>query len=98
MFSSLLIGCMTYMAVWGLHNFELTMDTVMVWADKQETFLQKMISCPVCLGTQTAVALSSLHCIAFKLGLWSWVAITLLSCLTGLFMIRKLDILTESNE
>lgn len=98
MMSAAMLGCMTYMVVWGMHNFELTVDTVMAWADKQETFLQKMISCPVCFGTQVALALSALHCVVFKLGLWSWVAIALSTCLMALWMIRKLDPLAENEK
>lgn len=97
-FSALVIGCMTYMVVWGMHNFELTLDTIMAWADQQETFLQKLISCPVCFGTQVAIALSALHCIVFHVGLWSWVTISLSSCLVALILIRKLDPLTESEK
>ena len=96
--SAAMIGSMTYMVVWAMHNFELTVDTIMAWADQQNTFLQKMISCPVCFGTQVAVALSALHCVVFKLGLWSWISIALLSCLAALILIRKLDVLTESSE
>jgi hypothetical protein len=92
--SSLVLGSMAYMVVWGIHNFELTVDTIMVWADRQESFLQKLISCPVCFGVQVVLALSSLHCLAFGMGLWTWVAITLLACLVALFM-GRLDPLTE---
>lgn len=99
LFSALLIGPMTYMVVWGLHNFELTADTIMVWADKQETFFQKMISCANCLAVQTAVALSSLHCLAFGLGLWRWIGITLLSTLFALWLVRAINPLDiESNK
>lgn len=93
--SSLIIGCMAYMVVWGMHNFDLTLDTVMAWADQQETFLQKLVSCPVCFGTQVSVALSSLHCVVFHLGLWTWVCLSLMSCLVALVFIKKLDPLTE---
>jgi len=92
--SSLVLGSMAYMVVWGMHNFELTLDTIMVWADQQESFLQKLISCPVCLGVQVVLVLSSLHCLAFGMGLWTWVAITLLACLVALLM-GRLDLLTE---
>lgn len=89
--SSLIIGVMAYTIVWGLHNFELTADTIMPWADKQETFLQKMISCPVCLSVQLSVALSSLHCLAFGLGLWRWAALSVLSCFIALWLVRSPD-------
>jgi len=92
--SSLVLGSMAYMVVWGVHNFELTVDTIMVWADQQESFLQKLISCPVCFSVQVVLALSSLHCLAFGMGLWTWVAITLLACLVALLM-GRLDPLTE---
>lgn len=94
--SAISIGSMSYMVVWGMHNFELTVDTIMVWADRQETFLQKMISCPVCLGVQSTIALTSLHCLAFKLGLWTWICVALLGCLVALVLIKKIDPLTDS--
>lgn len=86
--SSVVLGSMSYMAVWGMHNFEITVDTIMAWADKQESFLQKMISCPICLGVQMTLALTSMHCLVFGLGLWSWVSISLLGSLTALLMTR----------
>ena len=95
-FSALIVGCMSYMIVWGMHNFEITMDTIMVWADKQETFLQKLVSCPMCFGTQVSLALSAVHCIVFGLGVWSWLTIALCSCLVTLILVRRLDPLTES--
>jgi hypothetical protein len=82
------------MAVWGMHNFEITVDTIMAWADRQESFLQKMISCPICFGVQMTLALTSMHCLVFGLGLWSWVSISLLGSLTALLMTR-LDPLTD---
>ena len=82
------------MAVWGMHNFEITVDTIMAWADRQESFLQKMISCPICFGVQMTLALTSMHCLVFGLGLWSWVSISLLGSLTALVMTR-LDPLTD---
>ena len=94
--SSLVLGFMAYMIVWGVHNFELTVNTIMVWADQQESFLQKLISCSVCFSVQVVLGLSSLHCLVFGMGLWTWVAITLLSCLVTLLMVR-LDPLTEKN-
>jgi hypothetical protein len=92
--SSLFIGFMAYMVVWGMHNFELTVDTIMAWADQQDSFLQKLISCPVCFGVQVVLVLSSIHCLTFNLGLWTWIGITLLACFVALFMVR-LDPLTE---
>lgn len=88
--SAVLVGAMTYMLVWGLHNFEITADSIMPWADKQETFFQKMISCMSCLSVQLAVALSSLHCLAFGMGLWRWAGITVLSSLVSLWLGRAL--------
>lgn len=96
--SALIIGSITYVVVWGIHNFELTLDTIMAWADRQETFLQKAISCPVCLTTHTSVALSSLHCIAFGIGLWRWIGITLLSTLLALWMVRVLNPLDRESK
>jgi hypothetical protein len=93
--AALLLGSCTYMVVWGLHNFDITVDTVMQWADRQDTFLQKMISCPVCLSIQVGVALSSLTCLAFGIGLWRWAATTLLTCLVALVFLRKLKPLDE---
>lgn len=93
--SPLILGSMAYMIVWGMHNFDVTSDTIMAWADKQDTFLQKMISCPMCLGTQVSVALTSLHCLAFGLGLWTWTAISILSCLVTLTLLRRVEPLTE---
>lgn len=90
-FSAFLLGAVTYVMVWGLHNFELTSDTIMIWADKQETFLQKMISCPVCLTVQLSVATSSLHCLAFGFGLWRWILLTALTCLMALWLVRTRD-------
>jgi hypothetical protein len=92
--SSVVLGSMSYMAVWGMHNFEITVDTIMAWADRQESFLQKMISCPICFGVQMTLALTSMHCLVFGLGLWSWVSISLLGSLTALVMTR-LDPLTD---
>jgi len=92
--SSLLLGSTAYMIVWGVHNFEITADTVMAWADKQESFLQKLISCPMCFSVQTVLVLSSIHCLTFTLGLWTWIIITLLACLVALFAVR-VDPLTE---
>jgi|LakMenE18May11ns_1017448.scaffolds.fasta_scaffold9953183_5 hypothetical protein len=92
--SSVVLGSMSYMAVWGMHNFEITVDTIMAWADRQESFLQKMISCPICFGVQMTLALTSMHCLVFGLGLWSWVSISLLGSLTALLMTR-LDPLTD---
>jgi len=89
--SALMVGPMAYMTVWGMHNFELTSDTIMSWADRQETFLQKMISCPLCFTVQVSVALSSLHCIAFGMGLWRWIGITLLSTMFALWLVRVLN-------
>jgi hypothetical protein len=77
-----------------MHNFEITVDTIMAWADRQESFLQKMISCPICFGVQMTLALTSMHCLVFGLGLWSWVSISLLGSLTALLMTR-LDPLTD---
>lgn len=88
--SSLLLGPMVYMVVWGLHNFDLTVDTIMVWADKQESFLQKMISCSTCLTVQVTLVLTSLHCLAFGLGLWRWVGICLLTSLLALWLLRTI--------
>lgn len=95
--TALVLGSCAYMAVWGLHNFEITVDTIMQWADRQETFLQKMVSCPICLSVQVSVALGSLHCIMFGIGLWRWAAICLLTCLVALILVRKLKPLDESN-
>lgn len=96
--SSLILGLAAYVMVWGLHNFQLTADTIMPWADKQETFLQKMISCPVCLSVQLSVALSSLHCLAFNVGLWRWAIICLISCFTALWLVRSVDPLEKVRE
>lgn len=92
--SSLVLGSMSYMAVWGMHNFEITVDTIMMWADRQESFLQKMISCPICFGVQVTLALAAMHCLVFGLGLWSWVAISMLGSLTVL-LLNRLDPLTD---
>lgn len=89
-FSSLVLGSVSYMIVWGMHNFEITVNAIMSWADRQDTFLQKMISCPVCFGTQVGVALSSLHCLAFSLGLWRWLLITALTVMFTLLFVNKL--------
>jgi high-affinity Fe2+/Pb2+ permease len=89
--SAFILGVMAYMFVWGMHNFELTADTIMPWADQQETFLQKMISCPVCFSVQATIALSSLHCLAFEFGLWRWAVICALGCLVALWLIRDLN-------
>jgi 4-hydroxy-3-methylbut-2-en-1-yl diphosphate synthase IspG/GcpE len=86
--SAIIIGSMSYMVVWGMHNFELTVNTIMMWADRQETFLQKMISCPVCLSVQSTIALTSLHCLAFNLGLWTWMCVAILGCLVALALIK----------
>jgi len=72
MFSGIVLGVVAYGIVWAFHNFEILVDTVMVWADKQETFLQKMISCNVCLTAQVSTALSAVHCLVFDRGLWTW--------------------------
>lgn len=93
--SSLVIGTMAYMVVWGLHNFDITVDTIMAWADQQNTFLQKLISCPMCCSVQLAVALTTLHCLTFNLGLWTWVATTLLSCFLALLLVIRLHPLDE---
>lgn len=96
--SSAVLGCMAYMTVWGMHNFDITVNSIMVWADQQETFLQKMVSCPMCLTVQASMALSAFHCLAFGRGLWTWVLLSLGSSLVGLFLLRKLDILGEKDE
>lgn len=96
--SALVLGSASYMIVWGMHNFELTVNAIMSWADKQESFLQKMISCPVCLGTQVSVALSSLHCLAFSLGLWRWLLITSLTVMFTLLFVNKLKPLDEETK
>jgi hypothetical protein len=96
--SSIIIGAMAYMIVWSLHNFELTADTIMPWADRQETFLQKMISCPICLSVQASVALSSLHSLAFGIGLWRWAIICVLSCFMALWLTRSVDPLDKVKE
>ena len=93
--SALVIGGMTYTLVWGMHNFDITVNTIMSWADKQETFLQTLISCPVCFSVQISLLLSTLQCAVFGLGLWTWVAVSLLSCLASLFLIRAVDPLAE---
>jgi len=94
--SAISIGVMSYMIVWGVHNFELTVNTIMVWADQQETFLQKMISCSVCLAVQSTLALTSLHCLVFKLGLWTWICTTLIACLVALVLIKRINPLADS--
>lgn len=96
--SSVALGGVSYMIVWGVHNFEITVNAIMSWADKQESFLQKLISCPLCFGTQVAVATSSLHCLAFSLGLWRWVLITCLTVLCTLLLVHKLKPLDEEHE
>ena len=88
--AALLLGPCAYMAVWGMHNFEITVDTIMQWADRQDTFLQKMVSCPVCLSVQASMAMSSITCLAFGIGLWRWAAITLLTCLVSLLLTLKI--------
>ena len=88
--STILLGPMVYMMVWGLHNFDLTVDTVMVWADKQESFLQKMISCSTCLTVQVTMLLCSGHCLAFGIGLWRWIGICLLTSLLALWLARTI--------
>ena len=93
--SAAMLGAVAYMVVWGLHNFDITVDTIMAWADQQNTFLQKMISCPMCLTVQTSMALSAMHCFAFGMGLWTWVLLSLGSCLMALFLLRKLSLLEE---
>lgn len=94
-FSAVVLGCMTYMVVWGMHNFEITVNTIMPWADKQNTFLQKLVSCEMCLSVQASIALTTAHCLVFKLGLWSWIIICILSCLIALFLIRKIQPLNQ---
>ena len=96
--SALVIGGMTYTIVWGMHNFDITVNTIMSWADKQETFLQTLISCPVCFSVQISLLLSTLQCVVFGLGLWTWAAVSLLSCLASLFLLRAVDPLAERKE
>lgn len=96
--SALIIGGMTYTIVWGMNNFDITVNTIMSWADKQETFLQTLISCPVCFSVHISLLLSTLQCAVFGLGLWTWIAVSLLSCLSSLFLIRVVDPLAERKE
>ena len=95
MFSGILLGVVAYAVVWGLHNLELFANTIMVWADKQETFFQKMISCEPCLTTQVSMALAAIHCMIFGGGLWSWLLLTAVTFVFGLSLNRKAGLLNE---
>ena len=95
MFSGILLGVVAYAIVWGLHNFDLFVNTIMLWADKQETFFQKMISCEVCLTVQVSAALAATHCLIFGAGLWSWLMLTGLTFVFGLSLNRKVGSLNE---
>ena len=88
MTSGILLGIVTYAIVWGMHNFDIFVDTVMAWADRQETFLQKAISCEVCLTVHVAMSLSAAHCWIFDRGLWTWAMLTAVAFVSGLSLHR----------
>lgn len=83
-----LLAGMAYAGVWTLHNIDLTRDTIMPWADKQETFLQKMISCHYCAGFQLLMVLTTTGCVAAKLGLATWLFYLLGAWMVFLIMPR----------
>ena len=98
LFSGLVLGLATYTVVWSLHNLSIFVDTVMAWADRQETFLQRMVSCEACLMVQVSMALAAAQCLAFHRGLWTWLVMTAAIYAFAMAISRRLNLLDEPKE
>ena len=96
--TGLVLGLTAYAIVWSLHNLSIFVDTVMAWADRQETFLQKMVSCETCLSVQVSMALAAIQCLAFHKGLWTWLVLTAVTYACALAISRKLALLDEPKD
>lgn len=93
--SGLMLGVVAYAVVWSLHNLSIFVDTVMAWADPQETFLQRMVSCESCLTAQVSMALAAAQCLAFHRGLWTWFVMTVAIYACAMAVNRRLGLLDE---
>jgi hypothetical protein len=96
--SGLVLGLAAYAIVWSLHNLSIFVDTVMAWADRQETFLQRMVSCESCLTVQVSMALAAAQCLAFHRGLWTWLVMTAAIYACAMAVNRKVGLLDEPKE
>jgi hypothetical protein len=93
--SGLVLGLAAYAIVWSLHNLSIFVDTVMAWADRQETFLQRMVSCESCLTAQVSMALAAAQCLAFHRGLWTWLVMTSAIYACAMAVSRRFGLLDE---